>query len=99
LVETNYWSDVHAMKTKSMHSRIYNLDENSYFRADSALLDFLGLALRAPESSFDARQAKPFVVRVRRTRRLGRSKSAKPESPTRTLMCDEKLFPKSQTQM
>jgi hypothetical protein len=59
------------MKTKSNDTGIYNLDENSRFHADSALLEFLGLGLRAAESSHDECKAKPFVVRVRRMRRRG----------------------------
>jgi hypothetical protein len=61
-----------AMKTKSNHTGNYNPDENSHFRADSALLEFLGFGLRATEPSLDECKVKPFVVRVRRMRRRGR---------------------------
>jgi hypothetical protein len=64
------------MKTKSNHTCIKNFDEGSHFRADSALLKFLGLRLTAPEPSPAESRARPFVVRVRRTRRLVRPRSA-----------------------
>jgi hypothetical protein len=64
--------DAGAMKTN--HTDIKSFDKGPHFRADSALLEFLGLRLTA--SSPAECKAKPFVVRVRRTRRLVRSKSA-----------------------
>jgi hypothetical protein len=64
------------MKTESNRTSIKNFDERSHFHADSALLEFLGLGLRAPGCSPDESKAKPIVIRVRRKRRLGRSRSA-----------------------
>jgi len=62
-----------AMKTESNHTDIKNFDKSPHFRADSALLEFLGLRLTGPECSPAECNAKPYVVRVRRTRRLVRS--------------------------
>ena len=71
------------MKSNSNDAGIYNPDENSHFRADSALLKFLGLGLGGPESSLDECKARPCVVRVRKTRRRGRSRSGPLQSPAR----------------
>jgi hypothetical protein len=64
------------MKTESNYTDIKNFDTGPHFRADSALLEFLGLGPTASECSTAAFKAKPYVVRVCRKRRLIRSRSA-----------------------
>lgn len=71
----NSRDDAGAMKTESNHTDIKSFDKGPHFRADSALLEFLGLQRRAPECALAEYKGKPFVVRVRRTRRRARSRS------------------------